>query len=114
MISRSRRVRAARCDMRRILAATVVACQVGYTRRLRSGSSAPQQAMHPGALKALEFDRIVASVTRLAQTPPGAERLTQLGPAHDPDSVSRALALTSETARFLSGTGEIALRAPAE
>ena len=70
--------------------------------------------MHSGALKALEFDRIVASVTRLAQTPPGAERLARLHPAHDPETVPRALATTSETARFLSGTGEIALRAPAD
>src|SRR5256714_375337 len=28
--------------------------------------------MHPGALRALEFDRIVDAVGRLAQTPPGA------------------------------------------
>ena len=70
--------------------------------------------MHPGALKALEFDRIVAAVTRLAQTPPGAERLSQLHPAHDPETVSRGLSTTSEAARFLSGTGEIGLRAPAE
>src|SRR3989304_1068574 len=28
--------------------------------------------MHPGALRALEFDRIVEAVSRFAQTPPGA------------------------------------------
>jgi DNA mismatch repair protein MutS2 len=70
--------------------------------------------MQSGTLRALEFDRIVAAVVRLAQTPPGAERLARLHPADDPDVVSRALALTAEGARFLSGTGEIALRAPAE
>jgi DNA mismatch repair protein MutS2 len=70
--------------------------------------------MQAGTLRALEFDRIVAAVTRLAQTPPGAARLARLGPATDPDVVSRALATTSEAARFLSGTGEIALRAPAD
>jgi len=70
--------------------------------------------MHPGALKALEFDRIVAAVGRLAQTPPGAERLAKLQPLHDAAAVSAALAITAETAKFLSGTGEIGLRAPAE
>jgi len=70
--------------------------------------------MHSGALKALEFDRIVAAVVRLAQTPPGAERLAKLQPQHDPGAVASALATTAETARFLSGTGEIALRAPSD
>ncbi|HET7696412.1 MAG TPA: endonuclease MutS2 [Vicinamibacterales bacterium] len=70
--------------------------------------------MHPGTLKALEFDRIVASVTRLAQTPPGAARLSRLQPSDDAEAISRALAATSEAARFLSGAGEIALRAPAD
>ena len=70
--------------------------------------------MHSGTLKALEFDRIVAAVVRLAQTPPGAERLAQLQPQHDPGAVASALATTAETARFLSGTGEIALRAPSD
>lgn len=70
--------------------------------------------MHPGALKALEFDRIVAAVVRLAQTPPGVERLAKLQPQHDPGAVASALATTAETARFLSGTGEIALRAPSD
>ena len=70
--------------------------------------------MHAGALQALEFDRIVAAVERLAQTRPGAERLARLEPHSDRDRVASALAATSETARFLSGTGEIALRAPAE
>src|SRR5688572_8227115 len=70
--------------------------------------------MHPGALRALEFGRFVASVTRLAQTSPGAERLAGLHPSHDPDTVSRGLATTGEAARFLSGPGEIGLRAPAD
>lgn len=62
----------------------------------------------------LEFDRIVAGVERLAQTPPGAARLAELSPSTDRDSVASALAATAETSRFLAGTGEIALRAPAE
>src|SRR5690348_10746969 len=70
--------------------------------------------MHSGTLKALEFDRIVAAVVRLAQTPPGVERLARLQPQDDPGAVAAALATTAETARFLSGTGEIALRAPSD
>ena len=70
--------------------------------------------MHAGALRALEFDRIVEAVGRLAQTPPGAGRLARLHPSHDAREVAAALADTAETARFLSSTGEIALRAPAE
>src|SRR4051812_23827261 len=70
--------------------------------------------MHPGALKALEFDRIVEAVTRLAQTPPGADRLAALRPQADVQAVRAGLAATAETARFLSTNGEIALRAPAD
>ena len=70
--------------------------------------------MQSGALKALEFDRIVDAVCRLAQTPPGGDRLAQLAPLTDADAVVAALAMTAEGARFLSGAGEIALRAPAD
>src|SRR5258708_6045396 len=70
--------------------------------------------MQSAALKALEFDRIVEAVCRLAQTPPGSDHLARLHPLSDASAVSAALATTAETARFLSGTGEIALRAPAE
>src|SRR5688572_22301104 len=70
--------------------------------------------MQSAALKALEFDLIVAAVGRLAQTPPGADHLTRLQPLTDAREVASALATTAEGARFLSGTGEIALRAPAE
>ena len=70
--------------------------------------------MHPGALDALEFGRVREAVQRLAQTPPGAQRLAELAPATDREAVSAALAATSEAARFLSGTGEIALRAPSD
>jgi DNA mismatch repair protein MutS2 len=70
--------------------------------------------MQQGALRALEFDRIVEAVERLAQTPPGAARLAQLQPDADSRAVAAALADTAETARFLSGSGEILLRAPAE
>src|SRR5437764_1872397 len=70
--------------------------------------------MQQSALKAVEFDRIVDAVTRIAQTPPGRERLSRLHPAVDAEEVSAALASTAEAVRFLSGAGEIALRAPAE
>src|SRR5258708_2703597 len=39
--------------------------------------------MHLGALKALEFDRIVEAVCRLAQTPPGRDQLARLHPLRD-------------------------------
>ena len=67
--------------------------------------------MHPGALKPLEFDRIVEAVRRFALTPPGAARLDRLQPLTDPRAVSTALNATSETARFLREE-QIALQAP--
>ena len=70
--------------------------------------------MQSGALKALEFDRIVDAVCRLAQTPSGGQTLARLHPLDDADAVASGLETTAETARFLSGTGDIALRAPAE
>src|SRR5260221_2563880 len=70
--------------------------------------------MQSGALKALEFDRIVEAVRRLAQTPPGSDHLARLHPLSDAGMVTSALATTAETARFLSGAGEIGLRAPAD
>ncbi len=69
--------------------------------------------MHPGALRALEFDRIVEAVCRLAQTPPGQARLARLQPQTEGRVVAAALAATSETVRFLHD-GDIALRAPAD
>jgi DNA mismatch repair protein MutS2 len=69
--------------------------------------------MHPGALRALEFDRIVEAVCRFAQTPPGAVRLAGMQPHTDAPAVGHALAATSETVRFLRDN-QIALQAPAE
>ncbi len=70
--------------------------------------------MQSGPLKALEFDRIVEAVCRFAQTPPGAARLDALRPDTDANAVAAALAATAETARYLSGAGEVGLRAPAD
>jgi len=36
--------------------------------------------MQSGALRALEFDRVVETVTSFAMTPMGAERLSRLAP----------------------------------
>jgi DNA mismatch repair protein MutS2 len=69
--------------------------------------------MYSGALRALEFDRIVALVSALAQTPMGGARLAATQPSHDRDEVIRGLAATSETVRFLRDN-QVALQAPAE
>jgi DNA mismatch repair protein MutS2 len=70
--------------------------------------------MHPGALRALEFDRIVEAVRSFALTPMGAERLGRLEPSTDPAHVSKLLAGTSETARYLDVNTLFPLRASSE
>ena len=67
--------------------------------------------MHAGALRALEFDRIVEAVRRFAQTPPGLARLARLAPLIEPREVASALDATAETVRFLAES-PIGLRAP--
>ena len=69
--------------------------------------------MHPGVLRALEFDRILAVVGGFAQTPMGAARLAALEPAVDDRAIVRALDATSETVRFLADN-QISVQAPAE
>src|SRR6476620_5212154 len=69
--------------------------------------------MHPGALRALEFDRIVEAVCRFAQTPPGTARLARLQPLIDSRGVAAALEATAETVRFLS-ENHVGLQAPAD
>jgi DNA mismatch repair protein MutS2 len=68
--------------------------------------------MNAGALRALEFDRVVEAVGRFALTPGGAARLQRLEPLTDAALVSAALAATSETVGFLDES-DIELRAPA-
>ena len=70
--------------------------------------------MHSGALRALEFDRIVEAVTSFALTPMGAERLARLTPSHDPHKVAQLLAATTETTRYIGAYGVFPLRASAE
>jgi DNA mismatch repair protein MutS2 len=68
--------------------------------------------MHPGALRALEFDRVVEAVGNLALTPLGRTRLRDLHPQTQPRQVETALALTTEATRFLGEDGSFPLRAP--
>jgi DNA mismatch repair protein MutS2 len=70
--------------------------------------------MQPGALRALEFDRIVEAVTGFALTPMGAERLARLAPSTDPHRVAQLLAATTETARFISANGLFPLHASSD
>ena len=69
--------------------------------------------MHAGALRALEFDRIVEVIRGFAQTPQGEAHLAGLQPATDARAVASALAATSETVRFLAES-PIAVQAPPE
>ena len=70
--------------------------------------------MNPGALRALEFDRIVSVVTSLAITPTGEARLAELRPLTDPVRVIAAQRATSEGVRFLADTPGFPLRAPSD
>jgi DNA mismatch repair protein MutS2 len=70
--------------------------------------------MNPGALRALEFDRIVAAVTDLAVTPTGQDRLAELRPFTDVQKVLAAQAATTEGVRFLADNPGFPLRAPAD
>jgi DNA mismatch repair protein MutS2 len=70
--------------------------------------------MHAGALRALEFDRIVSVVAGLAVTPTGEERLAHLEPMHDAAAVTRAQRQTTEGARFLADHPGFPLRAPSD
>ena len=67
--------------------------------------------MHPGALRALEFDRIVAAVRSFALTPTGAARLEALRPDVDVSRVRESLLATTETVRYLADNAIFPLRA---
>ncbi len=68
--------------------------------------------MHLGTLKALEFDRIVAAVVRLALTPLGSARLAELHPSGDPRQVAAILSATTEGVKFTGEGGTFPLDAP--
>jgi DNA mismatch repair protein MutS2 len=70
--------------------------------------------MHPGALRALEFDRIVSVVTGLALTPTGAARLEELRPLTEAGRVIAAQRATTEGVRFLVDNPGFPLRAPSD
>ncbi len=70
--------------------------------------------MQLGALRALEFDRIVEAVRSFALTPMGAERLGRLEPSTDPQKVSEQLAATTETTRYLELNALFPLRASSD
>ena len=68
--------------------------------------------MNPGALRALEFDRIVDAVRSFALTPTGASALAAVRPDTDVRRVQEALQATTETARYLQDQPLFPLRAP--
>ena len=70
--------------------------------------------MHPGTLRALEFDRIVAVVAGLAVTTLGRNRLDDLHPRTNPSEVVAAQRATTEGTRFLADHPGFPLRAPSD
>jgi DNA mismatch repair protein MutS2 len=70
--------------------------------------------MHPGAFRALEFDRIVAVVAGLAVTSTGQERLAELQPMTEAPAVARAQRATTEGTGFLADHPGFPLRPPSD
>ena len=70
--------------------------------------------MHPGTLRALEFDRIVSVVTGLAVTSLGRDRLDDLHPLTTTAEVLAAQRATTEGTRFLADYPGFPLRAPSD
>src|SRR5438046_1986511 len=70
--------------------------------------------MQQGAVRALEFDRIVEAVRGFALTPMGDERLARLAPSTDPRKVAQLLAATTETGKFLAAGSLFPLRASSD
>src|SRR5688572_29944225 len=70
--------------------------------------------MHPGALKALEFDRIVSVVTGLAVRTTGRNRLAELHPSTAAAEVIAAQRATTEGTRFLADHPGFPLWAPSD
>ena len=68
--------------------------------------------MHAGALKALEFDRVVEAVRRFALTPLGDTRLAALRPQTDFRAVQKTLAATTEAVKYLGDNPIFPLDAP--
>jgi len=70
--------------------------------------------MHEGALRALEFDRIVEIVKSFALTPLGAIQLAKLHPQTDMRSAQTALAATTECVAYLDSNNPFTLDSPPE
>ena len=70
--------------------------------------------MHAGALRALEFDRIVSVVTGLAVTATGRGRLAELRPRTEASRVIAEQRATTEGTRFLADHPGCPLRAPSD
>jgi DNA mismatch repair protein MutS2 len=70
--------------------------------------------MHPGALRALEFDRVIEALTSLALTPLGEARLAALEPMTDARRVDAALGATTEGVSLLGEHPAFPLRAPSD
>ena len=70
--------------------------------------------MNPGALRALEFDRIVAAAAALTVTPGGHERMLELRPSTDAARVATSQRATTEGTRALANIPGFPLHAPAE
>jgi DNA mismatch repair protein MutS2 len=70
--------------------------------------------MHAGALRALEFDRIIEVLSGLAVTPTGRDSLADLAPATDVADVTERQRETSEVVRFLADHPGFPLRAPTD
>ena len=70
--------------------------------------------MHPGTLRALEFDRIVSVVRGLTVTPTGDDRLAGLHPSTDAAEIAAAQRATTEGTRFLADRPGFPLRAPTD
>ena len=68
--------------------------------------------MHPGALRALEWDQIVDVVGGFALTSLGAARLAGLEPQFDNHRVAQLLAATVEGVKYLDANPAFALQAP--
>ena len=70
--------------------------------------------MNEGALRSLEFDRIVEIVQSFALTPLGAAQLATLRPHPDIRGAQASLAETTECVRYLDTNGPLTLDAPAD
>src|SRR5712691_8249168 len=70
--------------------------------------------MNANALRALEFDRIVAAIADLAVTPTGRDELAGLHPLTDGAAVIAAQKATTEGTRFLADHPGFPLRAPSD